>query len=145
MTTKTPTVDLALVSELKAGHELIGELLAKMMAAQAAAVAPPQAERPLAAGTGVRAAMPRVARGTTPPAPAPLPPGNGRGRANMSDPRLKGVTELTREYNGWKITVHVRPDGFEWGGKVWPSLSAIASAVAGSSRNGYEFFNLARR
>lgn len=156
MTTKTdaptPTVDLALVSELKAGHELIGELLAKMMTAQAAAVGypAPEAPHPLAAGSGVRAAAPaRVARGTTPPPvapPAPAPPqGTGRGRANLSDPRLKGVKELTREFNGWKITVHVLPDGFEWGGKVWSSLSAIAKAVTGSSRNGYEFFGLAER
>ncbi len=133
-----------MIGEIQAGRDLLGELLDKLRAS-AALVPPPR----VAEGTGVQAAPPaRVARGTTPPPeapPAPAVTGTGRGKANMSDPRLRGVTRLERVFNDWRIVVNVRPDGFEWGGKVWSSLSAIAKAVTGSSRNGYEFFGLEAR
>lgn len=51
-------------------------------------------------------------------------------------------TELTREYKGRLITVMVLAKGFEWDGKVYRSLSAVAKAVTGSHWSGHLFFNL---
>ena len=51
-------------------------------------------------------------------------------------------TLLTREYQGETIVVKVLEDGFEHGGKVHRSLSAVARHVTGTSWNGYAFFGL---
>ena len=37
------------------------------------------------------------------------------------------------------------PDGFEWGGTKFRSLSAIAREITGTNWNGYAFFGLTRR
>jgi hypothetical protein len=49
---------------------------------------------------------------------------------------------ITREYNGERISVIVRDDGFEYEGQVFRSLTAIAKAITGSHWNGYDFFRL---
>ena len=53
-------------------------------------------------------------------------------------------TTLLREYKGRQICVIVLPRGFEYEGKVYPTLSAVANAitarVGGSHRNGLKFF-----
>lgn len=49
---------------------------------------------------------------------------------------------ITRVYNGRKLVVSVRPDGFEFEGKAFKSLSAIAKAITGSHWNGFRFFGL---
>ena len=54
-------------------------------------------------------------------------------------------TVITREYKGETITVHVLPDGFEYGGEVYRTLSAVAKAVTGTHWNGYHFFKLGRK
>ena len=51
-------------------------------------------------------------------------------------------THLTREYKGRLLVVKVLPDGFEFEGEVYGSLSAVAKAVTGSHWNGYHFFRL---
>jgi hypothetical protein len=51
-------------------------------------------------------------------------------------------TELTREYRGQRIVVRVLPDGFEYDGRRFRSLSAIASKVTGVRWNGFLFFGL---
>ena len=50
-------------------------------------------------------------------------------------------TYLEREYKGRRIIVKILPDGFEFDGHIYRSLSAIASEVAGTKWNGYLFFN----
>lgn len=50
---------------------------------------------------------------------------------------------LEREYKGRLIIVKVLIDGFEFEGKVYRSLSAIARAVTGTKWNGFLFFNIA--
>jgi hypothetical protein len=48
---------------------------------------------------------------------------------------------LDREYKGQRIIVKVLVDGFEFEGKVYRSLSAIAREVTGTKWNGFTFFN----
>ena len=47
---------------------------------------------------------------------------------------------LTREYKGRTLIVSVLVNGFEYEGKVYRSLTAIAKAVTGSAWNGHHFF-----
>jgi hypothetical protein len=49
-------------------------------------------------------------------------------------------TILTRPYKGQLVQVQVLTDGFAYGGRVYPSLSAVAKAITGSHCNGYLFF-----
>ncbi len=51
-------------------------------------------------------------------------------------------TVLTRPYKGGTIQVQVLAHGFEYDGKVYRSLSAVAKAVTGSHCNGFLFFRL---
>jgi len=51
-------------------------------------------------------------------------------------------TLLTRDYKGHTVRVEVLPDGFEYAGDVYRSLSAVAKAITGSHCNGYLFFRL---
>jgi len=50
--------------------------------------------------------------------------------------------QITRTYKGRTVDVTVRPDGFEFEGEVYRSLTAIAKVVTGTHWNGYHFFNL---
>jgi hypothetical protein len=50
---------------------------------------------------------------------------------------------ITRTYKGRSIEVTVRPDGFEYDGEMYRSLSAVARAITGSHQNGFLFFHLA--
>lgn len=51
-------------------------------------------------------------------------------------------TVLTREYNGQRVAVRVLARGFEYQGRAYRSLSAVAREVTGSHWNGYLFFGL---
>lgn len=51
-------------------------------------------------------------------------------------------TRLVREWNGVEHTVTVMRDGFEFEGRKYKSLSAIARAITGTRWNGYRFFGL---
>src|SRR6266404_2159613 len=63
-----------------------------------------------------------------------------------SSPRrqLKPGTVLVRDYHGQRHTVTVAPDGFNWQGTTYASLSAIARAITGTAWSGPRFFALAR-
>lgn len=52
---------------------------------------------------------------------------------------------LTRDWQGRSIEVVVEADGFRWQDRMYPSLSAAASAIAGSRWNGPRFFGLRRK
>jgi hypothetical protein len=58
--------------------------------------------------------------------------------------QLKPGTVLLRDYQGQRHTVTVAPDGFDWQGTTYPSLSAIARAITGTAWSGPRFFALAR-
>ena len=51
-------------------------------------------------------------------------------------------TVLTREYRGRTVRATVLDRGFEWEGKVYRSLTALASHVTGTRWNGFHFFRL---
>ena len=60
-----------------------------------------------------------------------------------TDSRLPGVGQaIVRNYKGRQIRVIVRPDGFEYHGDRYRSLSAVAKAITGSHCNGFRFFGL---
>ncbi len=59
------------------------------------------------------------------------------------DPRLPPPgTVLRRRYKGRVLQVLVLADGFEFEGRRYPWLSAVAKAITGSHINGYRFFRL---
>ena len=59
------------------------------------------------------------------------------------DPRLPPVgTVLEREHKGKKICATVLDDGFEYGGKTYRSLSAVAREATGTIWNGFLFFRV---
>lgn len=49
---------------------------------------------------------------------------------------------LRREWQGCVVEVEVEPTGFRWQGTLYPSLSAAATAIAGTRWNGPRFFGL---
>jgi hypothetical protein len=68
-----------------------------------------------------------------------------RGRLPASRDRrlpLPG-TLLVREYKGQSVVVKVLDEGFEYEGRRYKSLSAIAREVTGTKWNGFLFFGLA--
>jgi hypothetical protein len=67
-------------------------------------------------------------------------------RGAVRDPRLPAVgTTLERPYHGQTISVMVLADGFQYDGKIYESLSSIASSVTGTRWNGFAFFGLNKR
>lgn len=63
--------------------------------------------------------------------------------ARSSDPRLPPVgAAITRDYRGRRIAVTIVPDGFEYEGDRYRSLTAVAKAITGSHINGFRFFGL---
>ena len=76
-------------------------------------------------------------------APSGLPAGRPRW---PKDGRLPAVgSVLQREYRKQLIQAHVRADGFEYQGRCYRSLSAIAREVTGTRWNGLLFFGLTER
>ena len=68
---------------------------------------------------------------------------------NTQTVRIKGDdrlpppgTLITREYKGELMQVRVVPDGFEYEGEIYKSLSAVAKKITGQHCNGYHFFRL---
>jgi hypothetical protein len=66
------------------------------------------------------------------------------GRKSMiADSRNPVVgTRLLREWDGIEHTVTVMKDGFDWQGRKFKSLSAVARTITGTQWNGYRFFGL---
>ena len=58
--------------------------------------------------------------------------------------QLKPGTVLVRDYHGQRYTVTVVPDGFNWQGTTYASLSAIPRAITGTAWSGPRFFALAQ-
>jgi hypothetical protein len=76
--------------------------------------------------------------------PAPAPPEAPTPPAPPRDERLPPPgTVLARPYRGETLQVRVLDDGFEFRGRVYPSLSAVAKAATGGHCNGFLFFRLA--
>lgn len=67
-----------------------------------------------------------------------------RGRVQAEGLELGVGARLRREWRGTTVEVVVEEDGFRWNGNLFPSLSAAATAIAGSRWNGPKFFGLRR-
>jgi hypothetical protein len=64
---------------------------------------------------------------------------------NATAPTPRGLstgTRLVRDWHGTGHMVTVLDDGFEFDGRTWRSLTAIAKAITGTHRNGPRFFGL---
>jgi hypothetical protein len=66
-------------------------------------------------------------------------------RRRRADERPISGTKLVREYRGFPHHVTVLHDGYEWEGRPYKSLSAIARAITGTQWNGLVFFGLKSR
>jgi Protein of unknown function (DUF2924) len=65
--------------------------------------------------------------------------------ARRRDPgRPIAGTQLRRQWQGIEHVVTVREHDFEYDGRPYRSLSAVARAIAGSQWNGWAFFGLRR-
>ena len=65
-------------------------------------------------------------------------------RRRRADDRPIAGTRLIREYQGVEHSVTVLADGFEYQGRPYGSLSAIARAITGTRWNGWVFFGIRR-
>jgi len=62
------------------------------------------------------------------------------------DTRLPPVDRsIERSYRGKQLVVTVRENGFEYNGKLYPSLSSVARQITGTRWNGFQFFGLRER
>ena len=55
---------------------------------------------------------------------------------------LPAGTKLVREFKGEKYEVQVLDNGYEYSGKIYKSLSAIANYITGTRWNGKVFFGV---
>lgn len=97
----------------------------------------------LANEADLRLKMPKECRFAEPPAPERTQTAKLEGGVDRRLPMTSNL--LVREYQGRKIEVKVVAGGFEYGGKTYRSLSAVAKAVTGTHWNGYEFFGLRKK
>jgi Protein of unknown function (DUF2924) len=65
-----------------------------------------------------------------------------RRRRRAAQDRPIAGTRLIREWQGVEHCVTVRDDGFEYQGRLYKSLSAVARAITGTRWNGLIFFGL---
>ncbi len=66
-------------------------------------------------------------------------------RRVRADDRPIAGTRLVREYQGVQHVVTVMRDGFDYEGRRYRSLSAIARTITGTRWNGWVFFGLNRQ
>ena len=70
---------------------------------------------------------------------------HGRRQRRQSQDRPIAGTRLIREYQGVEHCVTVRDEDYEYQGRPYKSLSAIARAITGTRWNGLVFFGLRNR
>ena len=71
-----------------------------------------------------------------------LPDSNSRVRLKRVITTFRQGTILSRQWNGRIERIAVSAEGFAWNGKIYPSLSKIASSITGTRWNGPKFFGL---
>src|SRR5690349_13449829 len=71
-----------------------------------------------------------------------LDAGDPTKRKLRADPRPVVGTRLIREWKGVEHCVTVQDDGYEYQGRPYKSLSAVARAITGTQWNGWTYFGL---
>ena len=66
---------------------------------------------------------------------------SGKRKPRMHAKPIAG-TRLVREWQSTVQTVTVTDGGYEWQGRPYQSLSAVARAITGTRWNGWTFFGL---
>src|SRR5947209_16771391 len=69
---------------------------------------------------------------------------NGDANAMLGSSRIKPGTQMIRQWQSTTHTVTALAEGFEWNGRTYKSLSAVANAITGSNWNGFAFFGIKR-
>ena len=64
------------------------------------------------------------------------------GKVQRTHSGLRIGTLIVRTWRDVKYEVRVCRDGYEWDGRVFGSLSAVARAITGVNRNGNVFFGI---
>jgi hypothetical protein len=68
--------------------------------------------------------------------------GKAAKRARSAQNRPVAGTRLIRDWHGVEHSVTVRDDGYEYQGRPYKSLSAVARLITGTRWNGWIFFGL---
>src|SRR6266481_4848084 len=69
---------------------------------------------------------------------------NGDANAIPGSNRIKPGTQMIRQWQNTTHTVTALVEGFEWNGRSYKSLSAVANAITGTNWNGFAFFGIKR-
>jgi hypothetical protein len=69
---------------------------------------------------------------------------NGDVNAMLGSSRIKPGTQMIRQWQNTTHTVTALAEGFEWNGRTYKSLSAVANAITGTNWNGFSFFGIKR-
>jgi plastocyanin len=69
---------------------------------------------------------------------------NGDANAIPGSNRIKPGTQMIRQWQNTTHTVTALAEGFEWNGRTYKSLSAVANAITGTNWNGFAFFGIKR-
>ena len=68
----------------------------------------------------------------------------GDANAMLGSSRIKLGTQMIRQWQNTTHTVTALAEGFEWNGRNYKSLSAVANAITGTNWNGLAFFGIKR-
>jgi hypothetical protein len=69
---------------------------------------------------------------------------NGDASALLGTSRIRPGTQMIRQWQNTTHTVTALAEGFEWNGRTYKSLSAVANAITGTNWNGFAFFGIKR-
>src|SRR5712664_4431669 len=69
---------------------------------------------------------------------------NGDTNAMLGSSRIKPGTQMIRQWQNTTHKVTALAEGFEWNGRNYKSLSAVANAITGTNWNGLAFFGIKR-
>ena len=69
---------------------------------------------------------------------------NGDANAILGGSRIKPGTQMIRQWQNTTHTVTTLAEGFDWNGRTYKSLSAVANAITGTNWNGFAFFGIKR-
>ena len=69
---------------------------------------------------------------------------NGDANSMLGSTRIRTGTQMIRQWQNTTHTVTAVAGGFEWNGRTFKSLSAVANAITGTNWNGFAFFGVKR-